>query len=282
MDWGAARDAIASWVRTASGLVVHWAERGPRPPAPYVSMRVTGTRSPGDDWTDQEANYQVLADDVVESVDAAANTLTLTAHAYLTGDGPLRLTTSGTLPGGLALLTDYWAVKVDADKVKLATSFQRAAATVPIVVDVTSAGTGTHTILDTTTTQRAGQEMQKFARGHRSAQLQLQCFADPSLTAADSAAPYVVLERVKLRSTLPSVLNALDAGGISLGEFGEVLVIDGSLGDSLFEPRAVLEVPLLFADEVSEFGSFVEFAEVTVNADGADVASTWVPSDPPE
>jgi hypothetical protein len=70
----------------------------------------------------------------------------------VTGDGPVRLTTSGALPGGLSLLTDYWVIVVDANTIQLAETFDRAMNSLPITLS--SDGTGTHTISKTSTTKR--------------------------------------------------------------------------------------------------------------------------------
>ena len=56
----------------------------------------------------------------------------------------VRLTTTGTLPAGLALLTDYWTVRQSATTSKLASTYQNAENNVTI--DFTTDGTGTHTI----------------------------------------------------------------------------------------------------------------------------------------
>ena len=85
------------------------------------------------------------ADDVIEAVDTGANeTLTLTAHVFETGDGPVRFTTTGSLPGGLSAGVDYWLIKFDANKVSVATSLANAYAGTKI--DLTSAGSGTNTL----------------------------------------------------------------------------------------------------------------------------------------
>lgn len=55
----------------------------------------------------------------------------------------VRLTTSGTLPGGLATATDYYVIKVSDTTFKLATSYANAIA--GTAIDITSAGTGTQT-----------------------------------------------------------------------------------------------------------------------------------------
>lgn len=77
---------------------------------------------------------------------AATDILTITAHGLLTGDGPFQLTTTDTLPAGLALATDYWVVRLSANTFSLAASYADATAATPIVVDVTDTGTGTHTM----------------------------------------------------------------------------------------------------------------------------------------
>lgn len=78
---------------------------------------------------------------------AATDTCTLVApatHGQVTGDGPVQLTTTGGLPAGLSTATNYWLIVVDASNVKLATS--RALALAGTAVDITTAGTGTHTM----------------------------------------------------------------------------------------------------------------------------------------
>jgi hypothetical protein len=56
----------------------------------------------------------------------------------------VQLTTSGTLPAGLSLATDYYVIKVSDTTIKLATSYANAVA--GTAVNITDAGTGTHTI----------------------------------------------------------------------------------------------------------------------------------------
>lgn len=82
----------------------------------------------------------------VESVNATDDTLDFTAHHWATGDGPVRLTTAGSAPGGLATGTDYWVIKATANAIALATSRPNALAGTR--VEITSAGSGTHTIKD--------------------------------------------------------------------------------------------------------------------------------------
>ena len=70
-------------------------------------------------------------------------TLTVTAHGYLAGDGPLRVTNSGgALPTGLAVNTDYYIEVVDANTIAL----HLLATLTDARVNITGNGTGTHTI----------------------------------------------------------------------------------------------------------------------------------------
>lgn len=76
-------------------------------------------------------------------VSVANDTITETAHGYSALD-PIRMTTTGTLPGGLALATTYYVIVVDANTIALGSSV--ANATADSRVDITSAaGGGNHT-----------------------------------------------------------------------------------------------------------------------------------------
>lgn len=75
---------------------------------------------------------------------ATSDIVTMAGHGFSTGNGPFQLSTSTTLPAGLALTTNYWAIKIDADTFYIATSVANAQAATR--VDVTDTGTGTHTL----------------------------------------------------------------------------------------------------------------------------------------
>lgn len=79
------------------------------------------------------------------TIDATANTFVATAHGMQTGDGPFRLATTGTLPAGSAVDTDYWIINIDANTIKLATS--KANAIALTALDITTAGSGTNSLL---------------------------------------------------------------------------------------------------------------------------------------
>lgn len=82
------------------------------------------------------------------TADAGTDVCTFTSTAnipsnILTGTRT-RLTTTTTLPAGLALATDYYYIKVTDSTFKLATSYANAIA--GTAINITDAGTGTHTI----------------------------------------------------------------------------------------------------------------------------------------
>jgi hypothetical protein len=77
------------------------------------------------------------------AVNPANDTFTVTSHGFVTGDA-VRITTAGTLPGGLAINTTYYIIKVNANDFKLATSAVNAAG--GTAIDITNTGSGLQTI----------------------------------------------------------------------------------------------------------------------------------------
>ena len=78
---------------------------------------------------------------VAANVDIGNEWVSFTNHGYPDGFGPVRLSTTGTLPAGLQVDTDYWINRVMADTFRFRTSPKTAN-----VVDLASAGSGTQTI----------------------------------------------------------------------------------------------------------------------------------------
>lgn len=77
------------------------------------------------------------------AVDAAGDYIDHTAYNLLTGTR-VQLTTSGTLPGGLATATDYYLIRVNDTRCQFATTYANAIAGTPI--NITDTGSGTHNI----------------------------------------------------------------------------------------------------------------------------------------
>ena len=107
-----------------------------------IELNVTGIAVNG---AAKPALMRIYYELVAASVDAGADTITFaTPHGLETADGAGQWTTSAAdLPAGLSLATDYWVIKVSDTVIKVATSEANARA--GTAVDITDAGTGTHT-----------------------------------------------------------------------------------------------------------------------------------------
>lgn len=77
------------------------------------------------------------------AVDVSANTLTINGHPFSTGDRVI-VSSTGTIPGGLAPSTAYYVINESVNSVKLAVTYQNAIAGSDI--DIQSAGSGTITL----------------------------------------------------------------------------------------------------------------------------------------
>lgn len=98
--------------------------------------------------TTEQATTNTLGQSDTFTADAGTDICTYTSTAnfpsnILTGTR-VRLTTTTTLPAGLSLATDYYVIKVTDSTFKLATSYANAVA--GTAINITDAGTGTHTI----------------------------------------------------------------------------------------------------------------------------------------
>jgi hypothetical protein len=78
-------------------------------------------------------------------IDSTADTITKTAHGLYTGL-KIRFATIGDVSGGIAFLTDYFVIKIDANTFKLASSIANASASTAIDITTVS-GTWTQTLL---------------------------------------------------------------------------------------------------------------------------------------
>lgn len=94
-----------------------------------------------------QATTNTLGQSDTFTADASTDTCTWTSTAnypsnILVGTR-VRLTTTTTLPGGLATATDYYVIRVTDSTFKLATTYANAVA--GTAINITDAGTGTHT-----------------------------------------------------------------------------------------------------------------------------------------
>lgn len=84
----------------------------------------------------------------VSSVNTSTDTLTMSSgHGFNTGDGPINLRTTGTLPGAtpaLSTTAPYWIIRTGTSTLKIAST--QANALAGVAIDITSSGSGTHSI----------------------------------------------------------------------------------------------------------------------------------------
>lgn len=85
-----------------------------------------------------------MAATAMTSAIASTDLVTKANHGYLTGDGPFQVTTGGTLPGGLAPLTNYWVIWIGANTFKVAASLLDALA--GTAIDLTTDAVGAMTV----------------------------------------------------------------------------------------------------------------------------------------
>jgi hypothetical protein len=263
--------AIQDFVVLTSGLDdahVYYEDGKPRADGTYIVMSWPEESAPANDETGTYHNPLVLADDIVETVDAVTNQLTLTAHAYARADGPVQLTTTGVLPAPLALATNYWIVVDSASKIRLSTTRHNACA--GTAIDITDAGTGVHTIIDTPNTRRLGQEIVNVVRGPRRFEIQLQCY---STAPTGTGAARAILSKVVSRSQLPSPIALLNLAGIGLAGFEAIQTV-GAVGNFVvFQPRATTTMVIYTSATESETGTNITAAEVTRSINGHPVST---------
>lgn len=266
MTWQA---AVRAWVVAGSGIAlgrVIWADQGgPRPSSadgPWISLRELAETSGGRDWLVTEAN-PLSVDLDVAGVDVGASTLDVPDHGLATGAGPVRLTTTGTAPGGLAIATDYWVIVVDSDTLQLAADFLGAVET-PAPITFTDAGTGSHALASTDATVAAGAEITRTVQGTRAANVSIQCFGGASVDGNGAAAR---LKRTVASLARPSVQAALRAANVGVAS----TLIDPAPQNvsavhqlAAFEARAVmtarLNVPIV---DDTETGTVIATTEPT-------------------
>ena len=248
--------AVHGWVTTATGLAaarVLWAAQGkvtsrPSGAGAWVELMELADEAGGPDWATVAANPLTFADLTVAAVSAAADTLTVTAHGRATGDGPVQLEATGTAPGGLAALTDYWLIRVDANTVQLAATF--VGAMDGVAIGIADAGTGTHALVSTADTLTAGAELLATTTGTRTITVRLTAFGG---AATGATKPRAYLDRVRAAAALEGVRAAVEAEDAAIAGCGAIQDVSARIATVDFEPRAVMDVRLhLSAPQLAE------------------------------
>lgn len=119
-----------------------------------------------------------------------------------------------------------------------------------------------------------GEELEHHVRGPRTLNLSIQVFGAPLVGASRGAA---LLERALTARALPSIAEALRAGGVGVGAVDVITELDGDR-DGQFESRALVDVTIHVAADLVELGTYIERAEV--ENDVSDT-TTWLPDPPP-
>lgn len=125
MDPTAVTGSTATQIKTAVDASV--------PASALISVAVTGV---GENVQAVAASTP-LAGGVASEVDIVLNTVTVPTHGFSTGF-KIQLTTTGTLPAGLATATDYFLIVVDVNTLQFATSLANALA--GTAIDITNQG----------------------------------------------------------------------------------------------------------------------------------------------
>ncbi len=135
----AADTGVAAAAKTAIDLVTGFSST-------RASATVTVTHAARSAVTDGSVgtlpaggSLTVTTQGVTSTVSTTAETWTITAHGYLTGTKITGLTSTGTLPAGLATSTPYWIIVVDENTVQFAVS--AAAAIAGTAINITDTGT---------------------------------------------------------------------------------------------------------------------------------------------
>lgn len=102
-------------------------------------------------------------------VNTGTEQITVTANPELITGRKIQLTTTGTLPTGLSLATDYYIILVDSTHIKLATSLANAIA--GTAINLTGTGSGTNTGTHTGTSHTLGEHGGETTHGLTTAEL---------------------------------------------------------------------------------------------------------------
>lgn len=262
-NWTKVKNTIAQWMINGSGLPasrVRWG--GVNAPQPagssqaWISLRVTKNEAQGYDFTKWNDNFITFAPKTVSAINAVTDTVTSVAHGFNTGDGPVNLT--GDLTGAnLANLTGYWAIVVDPDNVKIATTFLNAIN--GVFIDIQGAGTGSHTIVSTATTKTVGKELAETIYGGRKVTVTVTCF--PPQPTTDATEALAILSDIVAYANLTKQYLAFAAGGVGMSDYGTPQSVDGVLNAVYFEPRATMTISFYTTSVITDFQGEIDYVE---------------------
>lgn len=139
----------------------------------------------------------------------------------------VQFTTTGTLPTGLSLATDYWLVRVSATTARVATTYANALA--GTVVAFTDAGTGTHTLTCRLPRYSSGAGVQAM-------------FFNPAATALGAGTPNLLLGYTNSAGTASRATPTSPSAPIGKTAASNSLVLySGATGAGKFGPSIPLQ-----------------------------------------
>jgi hypothetical protein len=274
IDWLVVQKAIRDWVVNGSDLPrekVVWGDQdGARPEGVAITMLLMND-SDGDTWRDTENNPLVFSPITISAIDASTNIATAVGHGRLTGDGPVQVASTDSLPGGLPSNGLVYIVRVDNDRVRFASTFFDALAgsppgSSPVTIDLTDAGSGTITVASTSESLRAAQEIRHVVRGLERVTVELRCHAATKAQGAigvGNSTGMAILSKVRSSRRLPSQLAIMEAANISVVNIDRVRHVQGMRDAMLYEPRFYLDVHIQVPWETYEYGTIIQRAHIT-------------------
>lgn len=160
-----------------------------------------------------------IYDDTFTDGDVTVGTdqIALSSHPF-TNTQRVQLTTSGTLPTGLSLATDYYVIYIDANNIKFASS--KANAEVGTAVDITAAsGGGTHTIATEVNSVTVEGYLSETIDGELSQTLSEK---NDSIQSLSNGVSWYIISRSKAQSKY--VISSSNSGAFSTTSVSEVSV----------------------------------------------------------
>lgn len=270
VDWDTKCQTFWQWVVNGCALPdasVVWSQQdAPRPAAPAVMLRISNIAESGQSWIDTEDNPLTFTPKTITAISTIASTLTIPAHGFNNGDGPVQVVATTTQPGNLPASTDFWVTVVDVNTIQLAGTFAATGGVMPAgagnpqtPITITSVGSGTITVVATGDTRPAGAELLEVARTYMKVSLELHCHAAPGvgLNMATS-----ILQRIRTRRMWSSQLALLESQNIALIEVERIRAVAGIRDALLFEPRAYLDIHFCVVAEEADDLTYIESADL--------------------
>jgi len=259
---------MRAWVVATSGLPlskVYWGQQDcERPREPAIELRIFSTHTLGQAWVDVEDNFVAITPLTITLVTPSSGELTTAAHGFTNGDGPVRVASTGVIPGGLVAGKDYWVILDDLNTIRLADTFVRTggayvngapSGNAVTSVVITSAGSGVITLSSAPKFVRGAGPVRFVGRSMERVGLMLTSFTSDGV---GMLAAMGIMNRIKSRQKLPSSQAILKAAHLGLTSVERARALHGMRGAALFEPRALMEVYFSVAMQSQEDGQSIE------------------------